>query len=212
MRCSRQSVTGPVHYHCISRVVDRNFVFGTQERDAFRKIMRQVEAFSGVRVITWTILSNHFHVLLTVPPKPATPLSDQQILDRCRSLYSAAAMTEVEWEFDDARRLGPAHLDAVREKYLRRMWDLSEFMKTLKQKFTGWFNRTHTREGTLWERRFTDGLAIGSESFIEEVFEALRGAFSETRQSGARRMNGGDWGELRTARKLRVNSITPGAD
>ena len=68
-----QPTTTPIHYHCISRVVDRNFVFGTHERDVFRKIMRQVEAFSGVRVITWTILSNHFHVLLSVPPKPAAP-------------------------------------------------------------------------------------------------------------------------------------------
>ena len=54
-------------YHCLSRVVDRRFVFETHEREVFRKIMRQVEAFSGVRVVTWTILSNHFHLLLEVP-------------------------------------------------------------------------------------------------------------------------------------------------
>ena len=58
-------------------------------------------------------------------------------------------------------------------------------------------------------RHFTDGLAIGSESFIEHVFQTLRYAFSEKRESGARKLDGGDWGELRTARKLRVNSITP---
>ena len=82
----------PSHYHCISRVVDRNFVFGTHERDVFRKILRQVEGFCGVRVLTWTILSNHFHVLVEVPPKPAAALSDDEILDRCRSLYPKRAM------------------------------------------------------------------------------------------------------------------------
>ena len=126
------------HYHCISRVVDRNFVFGAHERDVFRKIMRQVEAFSGVRVLTWTILSNHFHVLLEVPPKPAEPLTDEQILDRCRALYSARAMVAVEWEFADAQRMGGAVLERLRERFLKHMWDLSEFMKTLKQKFTLW--------------------------------------------------------------------------
>ena len=34
------------------------------------------------------------------------------------------------------------------------MHDLSEFMKTLLQRFTRWFNRTHQRSGTLWEERF----------------------------------------------------------
>ena len=49
-----------------------------------------------------------------------------------------------------------------RAKYLKRMWDLSEFMKTLKQKFTGWFNRQSGRQGTLWERRFKSVLVEGS--------------------------------------------------
>jgi hypothetical protein len=34
------------------------------------------------------------------------------------------------------------------------MHNLSEFMKTLLQRFTRWFNRTHERSGTLWEERF----------------------------------------------------------
>ena len=44
-------------------------MFGIHERDVFRKILRQVEAFCGVRVVTWTILSNHFHVLVEIPPQ-----------------------------------------------------------------------------------------------------------------------------------------------
>ena len=34
------------------------------------------------------------------------------------------------------------------------MHNLSEFMKTLLQRFTRWFNRTHQRSGTLWEERY----------------------------------------------------------
>ena len=142
------------HYHCISRVVDRNFVFHAHERDVFRKIMRQVQAFSGVRVLTWTILSNHFHLLLEVPPRPEADLTDEEILERCRALYSSRGMIAVEWEFAEAQQVGGEVLQAVRARYLRRMWDLSEFMKTLKQKFTLWFNREHGRVGVLWESRF----------------------------------------------------------
>ena len=128
----------------------------------FRKILRQVEAFSGVRVVTWTILSNHFHLLLEVPPRPEAALADDEILDRCRALYSRNAMVGIEWEHGEALRMGGEVHARWREKYLRRMWDLSEFMKTLKQKFTLWFNAQHDREGTLWERRFQSVLVEGS--------------------------------------------------
>ena len=306
--------------------MNRNFVFGAHERDVFRKVMRQVEAFTGVRVLTWTILSNHFHVLLEVSAPPVVPLSDAEILDRCRALYSPDGMVAVGLEFEDAQRAGGVALERVRAKYLKRMWDLSEFMKTLKQKFTGWFNRKHERVGTLWESRFksvvvegrwkcllsvaayidlnavraglvddpkdyrwsgyaeavagdrearrglaaaladvkseatwrdvgpryrqilfgigeengragisreevakvfqaggkltlaqllrcrvrylSDGLAIGSASFIEAFFQSKREAFSERRKSGARRMKGGDWEGLRSARALAVDPIT----
>ncbi|MCP4241787.1 MAG: chemotaxis protein CheW, partial [bacterium] len=149
------------HYHCLSRVVDRNFVFQVHERDVFRKILRQVEAFSGVRVLTWTILSNHFHVLLEVPPRPEVEPTDDEILERCRALYSAQGMLAVEWEFAEAQRLGGTTHERLRARFLKRMWDLSEFMKTLKQKFTFWFNRHHDRVGVLWESRFKSVVVEG---------------------------------------------------
>jgi hypothetical protein len=34
------------------------------------------------------------------------------------------------------------------------MQDLAEFMKGLLQRFSQWFNRAHSRSGTLWEDRF----------------------------------------------------------
>ncbi len=282
-------------------------------------MLRQVEAFSGLRVVTWTILSNHFHILVEV--RPREELDDAGILERCRSLYSKDGMVAVEWEHGEAVRMGGEVLRRWRAKFLKRMWDLSEFMKTLKQRFSSWFNRKYGREGTLWERRFTsvivegswncllkvaayidlnavragivddpkdyrwcgygeavagdrvarrglvramqlersnadwrhvaagyrrlifgigeetaervglsresvanvwaeggklslaqllrcrvryfsDGVAIGTESFVEGFFHARRGMFSERRETGARKMRGGGWGELRTMRAL----------
>ncbi len=112
-------------------------------------------------MLTWTILSNHFHVLLEVPPRPETEPADEVILERCRHLYSARGMIAVEWEFAEAQRMGGEVLERLRARYLKRMWDLSEFMKTLKQKFTLWFNRKHQRVGVLWESRFKSVIVEG---------------------------------------------------
>ena len=42
----------------------------------------------------------------------------------------------------------------IHARFTYRMHNLSEFMKTLLQRFTRWFNRTHQRTGTLWEERY----------------------------------------------------------
>ena len=140
-------------YHCISRVVDRQMVLGDVEKEKFRALMRKVEGFSGVRVLTYAVLSNHFHILVQVPERK--DLSDEALLRRLGYLYSSEYVLEVKRQLEGYRSGGKeASAERLREKYLYRMYDLSEFMKTLKQRFTQWFNWSRERRGTLWEERF----------------------------------------------------------
>ena len=63
MRTARIVEKGAGYYHLISRVVGREYVFDTdEERERFRLTLRAVEAFSGTQVLTWVVMSNHFHV------------------------------------------------------------------------------------------------------------------------------------------------------
>jgi REP element-mobilizing transposase RayT len=105
-------------------------------------------------------MSNHFHILLEVPPMPQGGLSDAELLKRLGVLYGenfvksvadelSAARMEGDGEVGDAERIAEIH-----GRFTHRMHDLSDFMKTLLQRFTRWFNRTHNRTGTLWEERF----------------------------------------------------------
>jgi hypothetical protein len=54
-------------------------------------------------------------------------------------------------------------------------------------------------------RYFCDGAVLGTATFVNAVFEreqTLRQRFGEKRTTGARRMRGADWGELRVLRDL----------
>ena len=145
----------PAIYHCISRVVDRRFVFGDGEREHFRMFMRMQENFTGCRVLTYCVMSNHFHVLLEVPPMPEGGISDEILLKRLAALYSEAFVDGVAKELEGARKEGSEAMVAeIHARFTYRMHDLSEFMKTLLQRFTRWFNREHNRRGTLWEERY----------------------------------------------------------
>ena len=157
----RKAAGKPVLYHVISRVVDRRFVLGTEEKEKFRTLMRMQENFTGCRVLSYCLMDNHFHLLLEVPPMAEARISDEELLKRLTALYGEAFVAGVAKELEDVRKAvytSEGGMDdavaAVHERFTYRMQDLGEFMKGLLQRFTQWFNRAHSRSGTLWEDRF----------------------------------------------------------
>jgi putative transposase len=52
---------------------------------------------------------------------------------------------------------------------LRRMGDLSCFMKELKQRFSRWYNGCHERFGTLWAQRFTSVLVQDDPEVVRTI-------------------------------------------
>jgi putative transposase len=157
----RKAAGKPVLYHVISRVVDRRFVLGTEEKEKFRALMRMQENFTGCRALSYCLMDNHFHILLEVPPMAETGISNDELLKRLSAIYSEAFVAGVAKELADARvavytgETGMADaVSAIHQRFTYRMQDLAEFMKGLLQRFTQWFNRAHSRSGTLWEDRF----------------------------------------------------------
>jgi REP element-mobilizing transposase RayT len=151
----KDSTEKPAFYHCISRVVDRRFAFEGDEKEKFRMFMRMYENFTGCRVVSYCLMSNHFHLLLEVPPPPEGGFPDAELLGRLSALYNAAVVAAVAKELAEARELGYLHqVEEIHGRYTRRMHDLSRFMEGLLQRFTRWFNRAHSRTGNLWEDAF----------------------------------------------------------
>ncbi len=152
----------PAIYHTLARVVDKRFAFGADDKEQFRIYMRMMENFSGCRVLAYCVMCNHFHLLLEVPPRSKAPLSDEQLLKRLSALYSKAFVATVAKELADARQKvtdglvtdGEAYVQRIHERFTYRMHDLSEFMKTLLQRFTRWHNTRTKRRGNLWEETF----------------------------------------------------------
>lgn len=97
-------------------------------------------------------------MLIEVPPKCDQLLSDEGLLERLELLYSADHVGMVRMQLEDlmnsTTEVGQKAYQEVRETYARRMWDLGLFMKTLKQRFSSWYNKKHQRKGTLWEARY----------------------------------------------------------
>jgi len=152
MRHARSLLRGEdAAYHAMSRTVAGEFLFTQREREVFRNLLYRQARFSQVLVHTYTCLSNHFHIVLRVPGK--VHLTDQQLLRRLRRYYGREHLNTLRFERAQAEG-DEEQLQALRQRYLARMGDLSIFMKELKETFSRWFNFTHDRFGTLWAERF----------------------------------------------------------
>ena len=166
-------------YHVCSRIVDRRFIFGSREKDCFVTTMRKLEAFLEVKVLTYCVMANHFHLLLEVPSEDdISALSPQTLRERLPLLYHGPALTQAIEELDRAEAVaqgeGPSTgsstwLDSVVSRYQQRMGDLSVFVKELKWRFSIWYNNSNDRSGTLWEERFKSTLIEGDEHALMTV-------------------------------------------
>ena len=77
-------------------------------------------------------------------------------------IYFKPAVRMLKDSLETFRRQGHDQAaEELKEKYLGLMWDVSQFMKELKQLFSLWFNKRENRKGTLWEERFTSVLLEG---------------------------------------------------
>lgn len=148
-------------YHCMTRAVNGERLFHDREKEILRKIIWQVADFSGVEVLTYCVLSNHFHVLIRVMGDQV--VSDAELMRRFRVLCPKPTkyQTESAEVMESQLCAGGVEADAIRRKLLARMSDVSEFMKTVKQRFSVWYNRSHQRYGTLWAERFKSVLVEG---------------------------------------------------
>jgi len=145
----------PALYHCVSRVVWRELVLGAVEKECFVRLMRRWEAFCQVRVLTYCVMDNHFHILVEVPERPEQDPSDGELVEHLGLIYGAGTVEWVRQELAGWRATGQEErAEGLRERFLARMWDLSWFMRQLKQAYTRWFNKRHGKKGHLWEEKF----------------------------------------------------------
>ncbi len=148
-------------YHCMTRTVNGELLFKNREKEVLRKMIWQIANFSGVEVLTYCVMSNHFHVLLRVPS--GREVSDAELKRRYKVLYPKPTKYQeaTAEEMFKTLQSGGEEADVIRQKLLARMGDVSEFMKAVKQRFSVWYNRSHQRYGTLWAERFKSVLVEG---------------------------------------------------
>jgi putative transposase len=129
----------PAVYHVISRTTLEGFVLGDVEKDYLLALMRRLSEFYFAEVLGFSILGNHFHLLVRMHPESS--YSEEDVRERYDRRYGQ----------ERAAALDDDQMDEFRKK----MADLSEYVKEIKQDFSRYFNKAHKKKGYFWSERFT---------------------------------------------------------
>ena len=158
-------------YHVMSRTVNGEFLFGPTEKEAFRRMMWRMAAFSGVEVLTYVVMDNHFHVLAKVPDREKWlrkfegDEGEGRLLKHLATVYSQKFLAQLSGEIATFREQGNERaVGELLDRFKKRFCDISLFVKELKERFSRWFNKQKGRRGTLWMDRFKSVLVDGEEA------------------------------------------------
>ena len=154
-RIARIKAEGEAFYHVVSRIANKAFLMNNDEKkEVFVNMLHRAADFSGIDVITYVVMDNHFHLCVRVPKREGE-IPESEILRRVGVLYGEDRRTALEKRLAGFREEGDdTAIAAELEKLRARMGDLSEFVKTLKQRVSQWYNSNYSHEGTLWSGRF----------------------------------------------------------
>jgi REP-associated tyrosine transposase len=166
MRFPRVKAQGEGFYHCISGFVDGLFIFGTSdgrcsEAEEFLSLMRRRAAFSGIQILDYILMNNHYHLVCKVPEPKA--LTQSELLERIEAgdgPERAQALRQQLARYAEQPD-GLEQSQRLLESYRRRTYDISIFNKELKGGFAQGYNRRHQRYGVLWAERFKSVLLEG---------------------------------------------------
>ncbi len=155
-------------HHIVNRIAHRVFFLQDDERNDFIEMMRRAAEFTGIKLIGWCIMTNHFHILAFLPER--IEVDEAEILRRVEILKGKAGASALVAQLTALRKRditrstalesekgsGESDAQLLLERYRKRMYDIGSFMKILKQWFTEEYNRRSAHVGTLWESAYID--------------------------------------------------------
>jgi hypothetical protein len=184
-------------YHIYNRIAGDpdEYPFGNEEKYKFLRIMNQLLLLHSpsVKLISHTLMSNHYHLCLAYDPSVKVSLATAQ---NCFFKYYQSRGKEKVWD------------DSNFERIVSRITSLSDFVGQLQKQFSGWMNHVSrvrkchkVYRGHLWAERFKSIPITTAESLrrciIYGAFNPLRAGLVEN--IGEYRFS--SWGEYQQTGK-----------
>jgi len=164
-----------VEYHCISRCVRRAFLCGEDKysgqsfehrRQWIIERIRFLTDVFPIEVCAYSILSNHYHLVLYVNEEELDNLSNQQVCERWGKIYSLPTIVD-EWQ--KGQLTSDAQKEAallVIDEWRKRLLSISWFMRCLNEFIARKANKEDDCTGRYWEGRFKSQALLDEKALL----------------------------------------------
>ncbi|MCG6202659.1 transposase [Psychromonas antarctica] len=174
-RSSLISLSDTPYYHCISRCVRRAFLCGEDQysgksfshrRQWMVERIRQLSNIFAINVCAYSILSNHYHLVLHANEVEIEACSDEDICKRWYQLYSGSPIVTrwIKGELATETEVNVA-LEVI-TKWRHRLVDISWFMRSLNEFIARKANKEDNCKGRFWEGRFKSQALLDEKALL----------------------------------------------
>jgi REP element-mobilizing transposase RayT len=161
-------------YHCIARCVRRAFLCGfdsyagksfEHRREWVRDRLALLCSVFAVDLSSYAVMSNHYHLVMTMRPQVASSWSDEEVAIRWRKLFPTRedhtkgilSGAELALFFSDKE-----FLESLRERLSNMSW----FMRCLNEWLARRANKEDNCKGRFWEGRYKSQRIEGTKALV----------------------------------------------
>ncbi|MBX2848061.1 MAG: hypothetical protein KTR16_07070 [Acidiferrobacterales bacterium] len=162
-RSSLICVDDTPYYHCVSRCVRRAFLCGTDNysgqcyehrRTWLESKLKFAASVFAIRLCSYAVMSNHYHVVLHIRTDIAAQWSDSDVVKQWHTLFKGTLLSQ---RFTAGERLLQCEREALQpviDRWRARLCSVSWFMKVVNEDIARRANAEDNCTGSFWESRF----------------------------------------------------------
>ncbi|WP_119396260.1 transposase [Salinibius halmophilus] len=159
-RCEQILLTQTLFYHCICRCVRQAFLCGIDQHSQRSYDHRRLWIVNRIRALTevfcinvaaYSVMSNHYHIVLFVDTERAKNLSNEQVVAQWYKLFKANPTVDRYLAGDESVK---ENAMAIIATWRARITDVSWFMKCLNEYIAKKANAEDGCKGRFWDGRF----------------------------------------------------------
>ncbi|BCE02772.1 hypothetical protein TYM08_P2835 [Marinicellulosiphila megalodicopiae] len=169
------SIEATPYYHLVSRCCRRCFILGkdsvtkkdySHRQEWIENRLVELPTIFNIKIASYAIMSNHFHLVVFVDLDASKNLSDLQVIERWHKVYKGTVLTQ---KYVKGELLSEIEIDLVKERadeYRSRLMDLGWFMKCINEPLARIANQEDNCTGKFWEGRFKSQALLDEKALL----------------------------------------------
>jgi len=169
------SLADTPYYHITSRCVRRAFLCGVDHysgqnyehrRQWVVDRIRLLSSLFAIDICAYTVMSNHYHLVLKLCPEQLKDLSEEEIMDRWCAMFKGPLLVQRYREGEILKPFERSTVSDIVAVWRSKLASISWFMRCLNQPIARQANLEDKCTGKFWESRFTSQALKSEEALL----------------------------------------------